>query len=139
MTKNSERSIYCLSQEYFCFSWKIGGFSTKAIKTRIFRYIFEQWQERRIPIVHKPKLSGSSAREIGTYPSEYDMQIECPVKIDESGSENDSILFHMCSDNGSWIIIKFIKVTEDVARITFKLYDEVGHFLLIYYVSKICQ
>ena len=111
---------------------KIGGFSTKAIKKRVFRYIFEQWQERRIPIVHKPNVYGSSAREIGTYPSEYDMQIECPVKIDGIGSRNDSVLFHMCSDNGSWIIIKFIKVTEDVAKVTFKLYDKVGYFLLMY-------
>ena len=67
------------------FIWKIGGFSTKAIKKRVFRYIFEQWQERRIPIVHKPNAYGSSAREIGTYPSEYDMQIECPIKIDKTG------------------------------------------------------
>ena len=79
-----------------------------------------------MPIVHKPNVSGKSAREIGTYPSEYDMQIECPVEIDENGSGNDSVLFHMCSDNGSWIIIKFIKITNDVARVTFKLYDKVG-------------
>ena len=116
----------------FFFTLKIGGFSTKAIKKRVFRYIFEQWQRRRIPIVHKTNVYGSSAREIGTYPSEYDMQIECPVKIDETGSGNDSVLFHMCNDNGSWIIIKFIKITNDVAFVTFKLYDKVGKFLFIY-------
>ena len=115
---------------------KIGGFSSKALKKRIFRYIFEQWQERRLPIVHKPNVSGNSAREIGTYPSEYDMQIECPVKIDETGSGNDSVLFHMCSDNGSWIIIKFIKITNDVARVTFNLYDKVGTCLVFTFFKK---
>ena len=65
------------------------------------------------------------------------MQIECPVKIDKTGSGNDSVLFHMCSDNGSWIIIKFIKVTEDVARVTFKLYDKVGTFLFM--SQKMCH
>ena len=115
-----------MTQYYFFFTLKIGGFSTKAIKKRVVRYVFEQWQDRRIPIVHKPNVYGSSAREIGTYPSEYDMQIECPVKIDDTGSGIDSVLFHMCSDNGSWIIIKFIKITNKVARVTFNLYDKVG-------------
>ena len=54
------------------------------------------------------------------------MQIECPVKIDDTGSGIDSVLFHMCSDDGSWIIIKFIKITNKVARVTFNLYDKVG-------------
>ena len=86
--------------------------------------------------MHKSNVYGSSAREIGTYPSEYDMQIECPVKTDKTGSGNDSVLFHMCSDNGSWIIIKFMKITNDVAFVNFELYDKVGKFLVFIYVSE---
>ena len=99
--------------------------STKAIKKRFFRWIFEQWQGRMIPIVHKPNVYGSSAREMGIYPTKNDMKIECSFPIKNEVSGNDSVLLHVCNDEGSWMIIKFMKINKEVAKIDFQWYDKV--------------
>ena len=102
------------------------------MKKRFFHWIFEQWQGRMIPIVHKPNVYGSSARELGIYPTKNDMKIECSFPIKNEVSGNDSVLLHVCSDEGSWMIIKFMKINEEVAKIDFQWYDKV-RFLQIYH------
>ena len=91
-----------------------------AIKKRYYKWIFEQWQDRDVPIIQKPDIFGKSAREVGSYPLESDMRIESPFENGEN-----SISFKSCSENGSWMILEFTKSDKNYAIVNLEWNHEV--------------
>jgi hypothetical protein len=76
----------------------------KSAKTRILKWILEQHQDRRIPLVPKLNIFGDSAREVGTLPSETDLKIE-------------PIFIQACDDLGSWLILRLTLFGNRQAKI----------------------
>jgi hypothetical protein len=87
----------------------------KSAKTRILKWILEQHQDRRIPLVPKLNIFGDSAREVGTLPSETDLKIEQIQQI-EFG-QNESIFIQACDDLGSWLILRLTLFGNRQAKI----------------------
>lgn len=97
------------------------------MKKRFFHWVLEQKQHRKKPLVPTRNLFGKSAREVGTYPSTEDLEIERPQNVEKG--QHDSICFHMADDEGSWLILR-ADFHIDFARLDLWWNHQVNGFLI---------
>ena len=96
------------------------GLSSRYVKTKAYQWILERMQRKRSPLVFKPNIFGSSAREVGTIIHDLDHEVELRK------SKQDALNFRMFDkSNDSWLLIGMEYLDERTARVNLSWFYKV--------------